>query len=121
MTIHTRFIPFGRHKGRTVNEAAGDDPQYLVWLLSRPFFQDGYPILHSQARRAVARQLNAEIADENRREYLWKEAGTGRVCCHTYGRSGCHCTLDDPDCCLDRGTCDCPPAARPVKEEMLTD
>lgn len=39
-------IPFGKYKGRFVEELLTDDPAYLQWLAGQAWFRDKYNILH---------------------------------------------------------------------------
>jgi len=41
-----KIIPFGKHKGRSVEEVEAIEPQYLEWLSGQPWFRDKYVVLH---------------------------------------------------------------------------
>lgn len=40
------IIPFGKHKGKTVEEVQLYDPNYLDWLTGQSWFRDKFVILH---------------------------------------------------------------------------
>jgi uncharacterized protein (DUF3820 family) len=42
----TTVVPFGKHKGRSIEELLADDPAYLQWLASQDWFRDKYVSLH---------------------------------------------------------------------------
>jgi hypothetical protein len=46
MPDEPNVIPFGKHKGKTVEEVQTFDPQYLDWLTSQPWFRDRFVVLH---------------------------------------------------------------------------
>ncbi len=48
-------MPFGKHKGETVDAVAADDPSYLRWLVDKLKF-DRYPGLIENIREVLARQ-----------------------------------------------------------------
>jgi hypothetical protein len=39
-------IPFGKHKGKTIEQIQVLDPQYLVWLIAQDWFQAKFIHLH---------------------------------------------------------------------------
>jgi uncharacterized protein (DUF3820 family) len=42
----TNIIPFGKHKGRTIEELIADDPQYIEWLSSQSWFTEKFNVLY---------------------------------------------------------------------------
>jgi hypothetical protein len=46
MTDDPNVIPFGKHKGKTIEEVQTFDPQYLDWLTGQPWFRDRFVVLH---------------------------------------------------------------------------
>ncbi len=42
----TNIIPFGKYKGRLVEELLADDPSYLQWLSTQDWFRAKYVTLH---------------------------------------------------------------------------
>lgn len=40
------IIPFGKHKGKTVEEVQLVEPSYLDWLIGQPWFRDRHVILY---------------------------------------------------------------------------
>jgi uncharacterized protein (DUF3820 family) len=47
------ILPFGKHKGHTVEKVMEYDPKYLGWL-SKQSFMDAYPNLLEQIRAMLA-------------------------------------------------------------------
>src|SRR5262245_55635383 len=41
-----KIIPFGKYKGRLVDEVLVDDPAYLQWLAGQDWFRAKFNILH---------------------------------------------------------------------------
>jgi len=39
-------MPFGKHKGRLLEEIVIDDPSYLDWLVAQDWFRTEFPALH---------------------------------------------------------------------------
>jgi hypothetical protein len=52
-------VPFGIHKGRTVEELLGAQPAYLWWLLSQTWVWIKYPELAQSIRNLGPRLLAA--------------------------------------------------------------
>lgn len=50
-------VPFGKHKGRTVDEIAATDPAYLEWLAGQNWLAERFAAIHA------AITSGAEIAD----------------------------------------------------------
>lgn len=46
MTHTSNIVPFGKHKGRSIEEVLETDPGYLQWLSSRPWFAAKFVTLH---------------------------------------------------------------------------
>ena len=42
----SNIVPFGKYKGRSVEEVLADDPAYLQWLASQDWFRTKFTILH---------------------------------------------------------------------------
>jgi hypothetical protein len=42
----TNIIPFGKYKGRSIEELVERDPAYLQWLTSQDWFRDRFVLLH---------------------------------------------------------------------------
>lgn len=42
----TGIIPFGKHKGRLIEELLAEDPQYLQWLCTQDWFRNKFTVLH---------------------------------------------------------------------------
>jgi hypothetical protein len=42
----SKVIPFGKHKGRLVDEVLVDDPGYLEWLTAQDWFRAKFTVLH---------------------------------------------------------------------------
>jgi hypothetical protein len=42
----SKIIPFGKYKGRMIEEVLVDDPQYLQWLTGQDWFRQKYVVLH---------------------------------------------------------------------------
>ena len=40
------IVPFGKHKGRLLEELLLDDPNYLQWLASQDWFRAKYATLY---------------------------------------------------------------------------
>src|SRR5712691_6550469 len=40
------FMPFGKYKGRLLQEILIDDPSYLDWLTAQDWFRAEFPMLH---------------------------------------------------------------------------
>ena len=40
-------MPFGKHKGRLLEEILGDDPGYIDWLTEQEWFRGKFPTLHA--------------------------------------------------------------------------
>jgi len=43
---NARIIPFGKHKGRLIDEVLVDDPIYVEWLTSQEWFRSRFTILY---------------------------------------------------------------------------
>lgn len=41
-----KIIPFGKHKGKSLDEVQAFDPQYLHWLAGQDWFRDKFVVLH---------------------------------------------------------------------------
>src|SRR6516162_5872598 len=41
-----KIIPFGKYKGRLLDEVLADDPAYLQWLAGQDWFRAKFNILH---------------------------------------------------------------------------
>ena len=54
-TLDKLTMPFGKHKGLTVDAVAADDPGYLRWLM-RESDLDRYPGLYENIREVLARR-----------------------------------------------------------------
>jgi hypothetical protein len=46
MADEPNIIPFGKHKGKTIEEVQTFDPGYLDWLTGQPWFRDRFVVLH---------------------------------------------------------------------------
>jgi len=46
MTDKGNVVPFGKYKGRLIEELLVDDPKYLEWLSGQPWFRDKFFMLH---------------------------------------------------------------------------
>jgi len=46
MTDQPNIVPFGKHKGRLIEEVLVDDPGYLQWLAGQAWFRDKYVNLY---------------------------------------------------------------------------
>jgi uncharacterized protein (DUF3820 family) len=46
MSSNNTIVPFGKYKGRSVEELLVDDPSYLQWLSSQDWFRAKYITLH---------------------------------------------------------------------------
>jgi uncharacterized protein (DUF3820 family) len=46
VTDQGNVVPFGKYKGRLVEELLIDDPSYLEWLAGQAWFRDKYVTLH---------------------------------------------------------------------------
>jgi uncharacterized protein (DUF3820 family) len=40
------IVPFGKHRGKTVEEILDADPRYLDWLTAQDWFRDKFVVLH---------------------------------------------------------------------------
>lgn len=53
------ILPFGKYKGKTLDEAGGD---YLLWLVAqRRWLRDRYPDIYTAARKRVVANLQQEM------------------------------------------------------------
>lgn len=41
-----QVIPFGKHKGKTVEEVQTSDPSYINWLTAQDWFREKFVVLH---------------------------------------------------------------------------
>lgn len=41
-----KVVPFGKHKGRPIDEVIATDPQYLQWLVTQGWFREKFPVLY---------------------------------------------------------------------------
>jgi uncharacterized protein (DUF3820 family) len=46
MTDSTHVVPFGKYKGRLIEELLIDDPAYLQWLAGQDWFRTKFTVLH---------------------------------------------------------------------------
>lgn len=42
----SNIVPFGKYKGRLIEEVLLDDPQYLQWLAGQAWFRDKFAVLY---------------------------------------------------------------------------
>jgi uncharacterized protein (DUF3820 family) len=52
-------MPFGKHKGRLLEEIVVDDPPYLDWLVEQLWFRSEFPALHQAVINLDATEMTA--------------------------------------------------------------
>jgi len=57
MTNQSSILPFGKHKGRSIEEIFLDDPQYLQWLVGQTWFRVKFAVLDQVIRATADRHI----------------------------------------------------------------
>ena len=45
------ILPFGKYKGRSIEEVEGEQPGYLIWLYEQPWSKETYPAVYNYIKR----------------------------------------------------------------------